>query len=1008
MTNSYFRRPRTEQVRGPGRVERPNSVRGADRVRVSRGRDGAFKDWSNAQVAGQNAGLQFQEISNFLGQVTETAIPAAKDLMQDWGVTEAKGLLADPGFMESLRSKGGEGRVLYDKLNPFGQEYADAALAEGVVAGYAQGLEPALLQDDALLTFPDNDAAAAAQRDLRIQRLDQLKTDVGYDALPPNAQALAMQKIAGMEQKATQILRGQQMAGQVQAKDAKDATAVANIFVIEDNNDTIKDATDSGSMIVTPEQQQAIDAESANKVQNARTQLANIIGPARNARSAAELIAQAAEQLSGMDNGAQRIALLEQAVATMEFDNQALNNVIIGKSGQSLRNVLESERRAALQVEDEDEKRELGEIAGKTALQMIGIAENPNLSDAEKLEQLNLKNAEFLAQSVVGGYDNDQIQQASSTLADIAARAGLPIAAASQKQLADLMYQMNGGKLTEEQANEIANGIVDPQVRVTALQAVKQFSDNAVDPNSASNNNSTRRSANNNRIEQGAIAIDKAFKENPDLKGYENSGLTANGQGDNWKKRITNRAETNYQQRVDDNANSEKPEKLTPELLDGWYREEVDKAIEYFLSDTNVESTWKDIQLETTEQAQTWNEEIGDNLKDAPPGRPDVSIFPDALVELYQTQNKGKPLSYDNVSKWYSKYLGGLDNPDGSPAFPEPRKTWRELLQNRPAQPGLQNDAFNPASGPIGAPIGLTPGLGMIDPSRYQAGFQRLKELFGFDVTGQEQSPAKEGESKPKARYDEATSTALLAISALTGNATAYPTMQVTDSGQGNAGPLDYMIQSEGMPAFNALWNKNEPYRPNTPALPQVAAAKPVPSSPPTMLSINHPHAVLIGVNEGTRTAGGGFTNAYTSHSDPLSGMNQGNFSAQQGYSSPRAADRAWLSKLNNASFGMFQPALKAAGLQPGTAGWERLLFNLRDAYVQAPASVTDPGGLISRIPEIIDGGVTVEAIARARANSYINPRTGRLDTNFRSYAALLKDQRSRSGTWDYKRRLGN
>ena len=43
-----------------------------------------------------------------------------------------------------------------------------------------------------------------------------------------------------------------------------------------------------------------------------------------------------------MDNGAQRIALLEQAVATMEFDNQALNNVIIGKSGQSLRNVLET------------------------------------------------------------------------------------------------------------------------------------------------------------------------------------------------------------------------------------------------------------------------------------------------------------------------------------------------------------------------------------------------------------------------------------------------------------------------------------------------------------------------------------------------------------------------------------------------------------------------------------------------------------------------------------------
>ena len=445
------------------------------------------------------------------------------------------------------------------------------------------------------------------------------------------------------------------------------------------------------------------------------------------------------------------------------------------------------------------------------------------------------------------------------------------------------------------------------------MEAVKRFSDDEVDPNSASNSNNTRRSANQNRIEQGAIAIDKAFKENKDLVGYENSGIGATKDKGNgsWKQRITNRAETNFQQRIDDNANSEKPEKLTPELLDGWYREEVDKAVEYFLSDQNVESTWKEIQLETTEQAQGWNEEIGENLKDAPPGRPDVSIFPDALVELYKTQNEGKPLSYENVSKWYSKYLGNLDNPDGSPAFPEPRKTWRELLQNRPAQPGLDNTRTNPASGPIGAPIGFMPGLGMIDPRRYQAGFQRLKQLFGFDVTGQEQSPATEGESKPKGKNDEALSTALLAISALTGNATAYPTMQVTDSGEGNASPLDYMIQSEGMPAFNALWNRNEPYRANTPPLPQVAAAKPVPSSPPTMLSINHPHAVLIGVNEGTRTAGGGFTNAYTSHRDPLSGNNQGNFSAQQGYSSPRAADRAWLGKLNNASFAYFQPAMK-------------------------------------------------------------------------------------------------
>ena len=303
------------------------------------------------------------------------------------------------------------------------------------------------------------------------------------------------------------------------------------------------------------------------------------------------------------------------------------------------------------------------------------------------------------------------------------------------------------------------------------------------------------------------------------------------------------------------------------------------------------------------------------------------------------------------------------------------------------------------------------PRMGMIDPTRAlegaQAGLDLIQRLLRIDLS-QEQSPSTEGGATAGSQYSPEVRASLAAIAALTGNATAYPTMQVTDSGEGSADPLGYVINQEGLPAFNALWSRNEPYRPNTPALPQAVATKPVPSSPPTMLSINHPHAVLIGLNEGTRTKDGGFTNAYTSHQDPLSGNNQGNFSAQQGYSSPREADRAWLSKLNSASFAYFQPSMKAVGLQPGTAGWERVLFNLRDAYVQSPASVTASGGLLDRLPEIMQGGATVEAIARARANSYINPRTKRLDTNFRSYAALLKDQRSRAGTWDYKRRIGN
>jgi len=70
--------------------------------------------------------------------------------------------------------------------------------------------------------------------------------------------------------------------------------------------------------------------------------------------------------------------------------------------------------------------------------------------------------------------------------------------------------------------------------------------------------------------------------------------------------------------------------------------------------------------------------------------------------------------------------------------------------------------------------------------------------------------------------------------------------------------------------------------------------------------------------------------------------------------------------------------------------------------------AVTGAGGLLTRLGQIVRGGVTVEAIAKARADSYFNPATGRLDAGGfgNSYSRLLADQRSRAGAFDYKRRL--
>ena len=195
MTSSFFRRPRTDTTRVGGRIERPNRVTGADRQRVVRQQSGRFRDYSNPDIAGKNASQGFAEVGNFL-EVIDTAIPASKDLMQDFGVREAQGLLGDPGFVRSLREKGGEGRVLYDRLNPFGQEVIDKTLAEGVVQEFNSGMESALFPDDLLTRAPSTPEEAAAQRAARTERLDGLLQETGFENLPTSARAQAMQGVA--------------------------------------------------------------------------------------------------------------------------------------------------------------------------------------------------------------------------------------------------------------------------------------------------------------------------------------------------------------------------------------------------------------------------------------------------------------------------------------------------------------------------------------------------------------------------------------------------------------------------------------------------------------------------------------------------------------------------------------------------------------------------------------------------------------------------------------------
>jgi hypothetical protein len=219
-----------------------------------------------------------------------------------------------------------------------------------------------------------------------------------------------------------------------------------------------------------------------------------------------------------------------------------------------------------------------------------------------------------------------------------------------------------------------------------------------------------------------------------------------------------------------------------------------------------------------------------------------------------------------------------------------------------------------------------------------------------------------------------------------------------------NAGDLTYGTP-EGLQALRTSWSSGQQGL-NTAPLPQVAAATPVRYAPVAITSDKHELFVMVGVAEGTRTASGGYTKAYYGHSDPGDGSwNRGTVSGGRGTNaSPQMVDRRWMGTLTNVQQRM-RGSLIGNGLKPGTAGFNRVMFNLIDLTVQSPAAARDFAG---KLPEIKQKGWTVEAIAKARADSFINPATGRLDApGFgNNYQRLFKDQRSRAGVYDYRRRI--
>ena len=174
---------------------------------------------------------------------------------------------------------------------------------------------------------------------------------------------------------------------------------------------------------------------------------------------------------------------------------------------------------------------------------------------------------------------------------------------------------------------------------------------------------------------------------------------------------------------------------------------------------------------------------------------------------------------------------------------------------------------------------------------------------------------------------------------------------------------------------------------------------------PALRASAEDPYYHAIGINEGNLDQQGRPTIHYGGHTDPGdNARNIGIFSASSSrqstkFNTPEEADAYHKARLETVRQ-KYRPVLGSYGVPMTTDDYHLFMFNILDLHIQAPAAVPDfVKGLQTVINLGLKGEELVEAVGYQRARAYINPRTGRLETSFKSFEDLQRDQTDRAGT---------
>jgi hypothetical protein len=947
-----YSRPGTRTVNALANVPTPMQVgvKGSSSVEVSR--SGRILDNRSPGQILKNSEASTQAITSFLNTVTKTGAQVYKGVLVEEGRRQAGELLATQDPVELMRTGDEEQRNLVRSLNPFARDIVNQAAAEGAAARYQEFYAANLVKQNPILTDPNASDEARAQA--RAAAKNDAIQRSGVQAIDPAYMAQIAPQMARVEA----AFDGKAYSGRLERQKQDDRSATVNEW-------------------------------------------ASMLSKANQARQGNEFTpADAASLKQWWESNIKRqsAAWMPNETAGMVYDAVAQRAFELERAGEEIRakeltDMMLSMARLGVKTPSGADFFDTPLPSGKS----LGMALN-QLSEGidAKAKQAELRNAResvrgLMERLIRGEATEDEVRAAASTLPT---EAMLPI-------VNDLMSASNiGQRPTEAQilaATELQYEAAAPgasrersaQMWREAYNAgqitTKQFAAGMAQVRDGSSETVSTISQARNYLdgEFAAAAVD----------------LTKARYGDAPVPKEAAEA-SQRELLIEVTRNVEKKAQAPTEAGKPWtrdqYVEEMRQELEAVRNQKRKEITDGKDSAPKTPVQKVMDEAnyFGQKVRESG-GNVSLSSFSPATITAAKSYYKKEQITAKEAMRYLSQRINAATE-NGKPAFSRSGEEELKFLIKK-AKEGEKSSNANAIDyqGMIKGAATSLPGVNVLNQ------LNNLAQPLIKKVTGSDKPDAKGNQSsatrQPQARQlaEAVVSNGLRALAGVVERPAA-------------AGTLDSeVLNMSALPALSGVYKRQKPITINTQPLPQLAAASQTTSIPLSINNDKHPYFIAIGIAEGTRTPNGGYTKAYFGHTDPGDGFaNRGTVSGGRGMgnASPKQVDRIWMGKLTRQASSA-APILQRYGLRPGTQGWHRAMFNVLDLAVQAPAAVPD---FVRKLSGAIRQGLTIESIAKARADSFINPATGRLEAGGfgNSYSRLLSDQRSRAGAYDYRRRL--